>query len=317
MLTQEQIEFYNTNGYVMVEDAVAPEQLQELRRITYEFIERSRDLTESNDVYDLDEGHSRAMPKLTRVKLPHKQHPLFWDVVKGSRMSGILRSLLGPNVLLQTSKLNTKAPGGGAAVEWHQDWAFYPHTNDSLLACGLMLEDVNEENGPLQVIPGTHKGPILSHHNNGVFCGAVNPADPLFEKDKIVTLTGKAGSMTIHHVRTLHGSAPNRSNRARLIAFYECHAADAWPLLGRALISTGLGSRLSGPICRTALSAGRRRSSREWNLCRSDCRCRPPRTPRRSSRLRRAAAQGAPSPPERPRHKFHRPEERYRTLKPS
>jgi hypothetical protein len=147
-------------------------------------------------------------------------------------MSGILRSLLGPNVLLQTSKLNTKAPGGGAAVEWHQDWAFYPHTNDSLLACGLMLEDVNEENGPLQVIPGTHKGPILSHHNNGVFCGAVDPADPLFDKDKIVTLTGKAGSMTIHHVRTLHGSAPNRSNRARLIAFYECHAADAWPLLG-------------------------------------------------------------------------------------
>jgi hypothetical protein len=70
MLTQEQIEFYNTNGYVMVEDAVTPEQLQELRRITYEFIERSRDLTESNDVYDLDEGHSRAMPKLTRVKLP-------------------------------------------------------------------------------------------------------------------------------------------------------------------------------------------------------------------------------------------------------
>ena len=83
------------------------------------------------------------------------------------------------------------------AVEWHQDWAFYPHTNDSLLAFGLMLEDVNLENGPLQVIPGSHKGPVLSHHHNGIFCGAINPEDPDFQREKIVTLTGKAGSMTV------------------------------------------------------------------------------------------------------------------------
>jgi ectoine hydroxylase-related dioxygenase (phytanoyl-CoA dioxygenase family) len=232
MLTREQREFYDGNGYLMVEDAVTPGEIQELRRIAYELIERSREVTESNDVFDLDAGHSRQNPKLTRIKLPHKQHPLFWQTAKSQRIVGVLQSLLGPNVLLQTSKLNTKAAGGGAAVEWHQDWAFYPHTNDSLLACGLMLEDVTEANGPLQVVPGTHKGPILSHHNDGVFCGAVDPADPLFDKSRIVTLTGRAGSMTVHHVRTLHGSAPNRSDRARLMLFYECHAADAWPLLG-------------------------------------------------------------------------------------
>ena len=232
MLTRDQREFYDVNGYLMVEDAVTPGQVQELRRIAYEFIERSREVTQSNDVFDLDEGHNRENPKLTRIKLPHKQHPLFWQTARSERILDVLQSLLGPNVLLQTSKLNTKAAGGGAAVEWHQDWAFYPHTNDSLLACGLMLEDVTEANGPLQVVPGTHKGPILSHHMDGVFCGAVDPADPLFDKSKIVTLTGKAGSMTVHHVRTLHGSAPNRSDRARLMLFYECHAADAWPLLG-------------------------------------------------------------------------------------
>ena len=43
------------------------------------------------------------------------------------------------------------------------------------------------------------------------------------------TLTGKAGDMTVHHVRLLHGSAPNRSDRARKILFYECARADAWP----------------------------------------------------------------------------------------
>jgi len=232
MLTAEDVTFYRDNGYLMVENAVSPDQLDALRRVTYDLIERSRPVTVSDDVYDLDEGHSAAQPRLTRIKLPHRHHPVYWDTLVNSRILTVLKALLGPDIALQTSKLNTKAPGGGAAVEWHQDWAFYPHTNDSLLALGLMLEDVDESNGPLKVIPGSHRGPVLAHTNDGVFCGAVDPADPLFEPAKAVTLTGKAGSMTIHHVRALHGSAPNLSDRNRLILFYECHAADAWPLLG-------------------------------------------------------------------------------------
>ena len=233
MLSREQIEFYEEEGYVLVEDAVAPGQLARLQEITHDFIERSRTVSRSDDVYDLDEGHSAQMPKLTRMKLPHKQHHFYWEVLRDSRMTEVLRQLLGENVMLQTSKLNAKAPGGGAAVEWHQDWAFYPHTNDDMLACGLMLEDVTAQNGPLQVIPKSHKGPILDHSNaDGIFCGAADPADPDFHRDRAVTLTGKAGSMSIHHARTLHGSAPNRSDRARLMLFYECCAADAWPLMG-------------------------------------------------------------------------------------
>lgn len=236
MLTADEIAFYRENGYLMIENAVSAGQLDRLREITYALIEKSRPVTESNSVYDLDEGHSAAAPRLTRIKLPHKQDPYYWEVLKNSRMTGVLTALLGPDTMLQTSKLNTKAPGGGAAVEWHQDWAFYPHSNDDMLAFGLMLEDVDAANGPLQVIPGTHKGPVLSHHgrDSGVFCGAIDPEDPLFQPEKAVTLTGKAGSMTVHHVRALHGSAPNLSDRNRLILFYECRAADAWPLVGSA-----------------------------------------------------------------------------------
>jgi len=243
MLTQNQIDFYNENGYLLVEDAVTPEQLDGLRRVTYDLIDQSRNVTESDDRFDLDDGHSADNPRLTRIKLPHKIDPIYWDVLVNSRMTQVLNTLIGPDVLLQTSKLNTKAPGGGQAVEWHQDWAFYPATNDSMLAFGLMLEDVDQENGPLQVIPGSHKGPVLEHTMNGVFCGAVNPDDPDFHHDKAVTLTGKAGSMTVHHVRMLHGSAPNVSDRNRFILFYECHAADAWPLLGAASYLHTIGQR--------------------------------------------------------------------------
>ena len=232
MLSAEQSRFYAENGYLMIEDAVSPEALGAMRAVAHEFIERSREVSQSDEVFDLDEGHGPDSPKLTRVKLPHRQHPVFADVLRSEGMKDHFRSFLGPNVVLQTSKLNTKAPGGGAAVEWHQDWAFYPHTNDDMLAFGIMLEDVGEENGPLMVIPGSHRGPILSHHQGGVFCGAVDPDDPDFHLYRAVALTGSAGSMSVHHARTLHGSAPNRSDRARLILFFEACAADAWPLLG-------------------------------------------------------------------------------------
>lgn len=244
MLSRAQIDFYDENGYLMVENAVTPEQLKALQETTYRLIDASRAVTETDDVYDLDEGHGPDNPRLTRIKLPHKQDPVYWDVLKNSAMTEVLTDLLGPDTLIQTSKLNTKAPGGGQAVEWHQDWAFYPHTNDSVLAFGLMLEDVDESNGPLKVIPGSHKGPVLAHTNaDGVFCGAVDPSDPDFHLDKAVTLTGKAGSMTVHHARTLHGSAPNTSDRNRYILFYECNAADAWPILGGGSYIHSLGQR--------------------------------------------------------------------------
>ncbi len=243
MLSDDQKAFYAENGYLLVENVVTPAQLDRLREITYRYIEESRKVTESNDVYDLDVGHGAAQPRLTRVKLPHKLDPYFWNILTDSGMTEVLADLLGPDTTLLTSKLNTKAPGGGAAVEWHQDWAFYPHTNDDLLAFGLMLEDVDRENGPLMVVPGSHRGPVLCHHANGVFCGAIDPEDPLFETERIVTLTGKAGSMTVHHARLLHGSAPNTSDRNRMILFYEIAKADAWPILGSNSYFHALGQR--------------------------------------------------------------------------
>jgi len=243
MLSAAQKAFYAENGYLLVEDVVTGAQLKKLQDITYGLIDESRKVSESNERFDLDKGHSAAAPRLTRIKLPHKQDPYFWEILTQSKVTKVLTDLLGDDTTLITAKLNTKAPGGGQAVEWHQDWAFYPHTNDDLLAFGLMLEDVTLDNGPLMVVPGTHRGPLLSHQSNGVFCGAIDPDDPLFEKDKAVTLTGKAGSMTVHHVRTLHGSAPNMSDRNRLILFYEMARADAWPILGGGSYIHSLGQR--------------------------------------------------------------------------
>jgi len=240
MLTTEQTGFYAESGYVLLEDALEPDQLDALRRASASLIDETRALTESNDRFDLAEGHSADQPRLHRIKLPHRQRPVFWDVIRSPRMTAMLRTLVGPDVRLHTSKLNTKSPGAPTPVDWHQDWAFYPHTNDDMLAVGVMLDDVTEDNGPLQVIPGTHRGPVLDHFANGTFCGAVDPDDPDFDLSRAVTLTGRAGTVSVHHVRLLHGSSPNSSNRTRMMLFYECGAADAWPINASASAYTGM-----------------------------------------------------------------------------
>ena len=232
VLSKDEINFYNDQGYLLVEDVISENQHKEMLALVDGFFEKSKMIRENDNIFDLEDGHSSDNPRLKRIKQPHQHSQFFWDIIKESKIEEILRDLLGDNVSLKTSKLNTKAPGGGAAVEWHQDWAFYPHTNDNVLALGLMLNDVDIDNGPLMVIPESHKGPVLSHFNNGVFCGAIDPDDSDFDMSKAVTLTGKARSMTIHHARTLHGSSPNNSDRDRLVLFYECNSADAWPLVG-------------------------------------------------------------------------------------
>jgi ectoine hydroxylase-related dioxygenase (phytanoyl-CoA dioxygenase family) len=142
------------------------------------------------------------------------------------------RDLVGPAIRLHTTKLNMKSSGGGAAVEWHQDFAFYPHTNDDVLAIGVIIDDMGEENGPLMVFPGTHKGAIFDHHTDGAFVGAMDLGASGLDISDAVTLTGPAGSMSIHHARIVHGSAPNRSVRDRRLLFYEMMAADAFPVMG-------------------------------------------------------------------------------------
>lgn len=82
------------------------------------------------------------------------------------------------------------------------------------------------------VVPGSHRGPTYDHHADGYFCGAIDPdiLEPGFEK-AAVPLTGPAGTVTFHHVRALHGSALNRSDRTRRLLLLQYTANDAWPLV--------------------------------------------------------------------------------------
>jgi ectoine hydroxylase-related dioxygenase (phytanoyl-CoA dioxygenase family) len=232
MLTQAQIAAYNDIGAIVVPDVLTAAEVATLRQVTDGFVERARGLTGHTEVYDLEDSHTPDNPRVRRIKAAHKHDPAYAALVRHPKIVAALQDLWGPDIRFDTAKLNLKCAGFGAPVEWHQDWAFYPHTNDNLAAVGVMFDDMELANGPLMIIPGSHRGPTFDHHADGVFCGAMDPANGDVDFSSAMPLTGKAGSITIHHVRAVHGSAPNISDRDRRLLLFQFRAADAWPLLG-------------------------------------------------------------------------------------
>jgi phytanoyl-CoA hydroxylase len=233
MLTSQQIETYRRDGYLLIPRLIEGEQLAGLRALTDRIVAEARGVTANDDLYDLEPSHSASLPRVRRLKPAiFRRYEFFRALTRDPKITSILSGLLGPNIRLYGGKLNMKSAGYGSPVEWHQDWAFYPHTNDDVLATGIYLDDCDMENGPLLVIPGSHCGPTWDHHADGRFCGAMTPTNCDIDFGKAVPLMGPAGSMTIHHARLVHGSALNRSNRQRRLLLHEYTAADAWPLMG-------------------------------------------------------------------------------------
>lgn len=243
-LTQEQKDQFWRDGVLMVEDAVTPEQLQGLRIVFAQWVEESCNHTDDYGEtldgrarFDLQPGHTAEQPALRRIQSPEEVSEVYADIMKNARTADICAELIGPAIKFHHGKVNSKLPGAATKVKFHQDFTFQPMTNDDLITCLLFVDDVTLENGPLEVVPGSHKGPLYSLWHNGQFTGAV--ADEVFEehKDKIVKCTGKAGSVCLMHSSLLHGSAPNLSDQPRTLYITTYYAEDAIELSPNALPS--------------------------------------------------------------------------------
>lgn len=233
MLTETDVREYRDQGYVVLDGFLPGDVVRELQRVTDELTAASGHISASNDVFDVDSDHGPTNIRLRRIKTPTKVHSAYRNLLTGARVLDAVEKLVGPDIRLFGGKINMKLAGSSETVEWHQDWSYYPHTNETVLALGVMLDDCGLENGPLLVLPGSHRGPVLSHETaNGLFCGAIDPALIDREIATAVPITGRAGTISLHHARLIHGSAANRSSRPRRMMFIPYTAADAWPLLG-------------------------------------------------------------------------------------
>jgi ectoine hydroxylase-related dioxygenase (phytanoyl-CoA dioxygenase family) len=244
-LTQDQKDQFWRDGVLVVEDAVTAEELAGMRQEFANWVEESRthadDFGETLDGrarFDLEPGHTAEAPALRRIQSPEEVSDIYADAMRNARTVDIVAELIGPAIRFHHGKVNSKLPGAATKVKFHQDFPFQPMTNDDMITALLFVDDVTLENGPLEVVPGTHKGPLYRLWHNGVFTGAV--ADDVFEqhKDSIIKCTGKAGSVCLMHASLLHGSAPNLSNDPRTLYITTYYAEDAIELSENHLPST-------------------------------------------------------------------------------
>jgi hypothetical protein len=241
VLTQAQREFYFSEGYLLLPKILPDEWIQRLRAATDELIERSRKVTKSDAVWDLEPDHRPDAPRLRRVSAPVDQHAAYWDYIAQSLVGDIVADLVGPDVKFHHSKLNFKWARGGEEVKWHYDISFWPHTNYSPLTVGTYLYDCGMDQGPLQVLPKSHLiEPMLTQYDEeGRWTGCLRASDVAkLDLSKAVPLPGPAGSLTIHNCRMLHYSARNLSDLGRPLLLYALSSADAFPYTVNPIRST-------------------------------------------------------------------------------
>ena len=229
VLSRDQRERYEQDGFLAIEALVDSEWLERLRTVSSEFIEKSRTLSESTRVFDLESDHSAEEPRLRRLTSPVDLHETFWEFASESVIVDVIEDLIGPDIKFHHSKLNFKAPRGGEEVKWHQDIQFWPHTNYSPLTIGVFLEDVEPGMGNVGFVPGSHLGELFDQYHGDRWVGCISERD-LGRVDVAAAVypTGPAGSITVHNCRTVHGSAPNHSDRNRPLLLQTYAAADAF-----------------------------------------------------------------------------------------
>ncbi len=235
-LTQSQTDFFNENGYLVVENAVSEDQLTKLRDDFAVWVEESKGETsaygeafDGRPRFDVEAGHSSDSPALRRVNAPVEVSDAYYNAMMNSTMTSCVEELIGPNIKFHHSKINSKLPGAKTAVKWHQDFPFTPHSNDDLITALLMVDEVTEQNGPLEVVAGSHKGDLHSLWHDNKFTGAIDAEVAEECRRSSVKCTGTAGSVCLMHTRLLHGSAPNLSDKPRTLFIAVYSAEDAVP----------------------------------------------------------------------------------------
>ena len=237
VLSAAQIEQFHKDGYLILPNAVTEEELAALRADMATWIAESRVHDSNYGVtingkprYDLDPTHGPNHPAIRRVNAPVEVSDAHYRAATNSRMVDAVADLVGPNVKFHHSKVNSKQPHTVTPVKFHQDFPFTPHSNDDVVTALLMVDEVTEENGALQVIPGSHRGAIHTLWHDGAFTGAVDDDTEQTCVETGVLITGPAGSACLMHTRLLHGSAVNRSDHPRTLFICVYSAEDAVPL---------------------------------------------------------------------------------------
>ncbi len=248
MLTAEQIDFFNENGYVHIQSVFSP---YEIKAMSDELDRLIEDWAITNmgwsgpwrQVYMSPDVEKRSM--LTHLHDLHFYSEAWCQAVANPRLTETVADLLGPNVELHHTTLHCKPPETGMPFPMHQDSPFYQHEGFAYVDALVHLDDATEENGCLKFLPGTHRNGHLEHITQN--CSPHLPTDRYRIQDA-VSCPARAGDVVVFSIYTVHGSEINRTNRWRRLVRIGYRDPLCKQIAGQSLGRAGLMVRGLRPI---------------------------------------------------------------------
>jgi len=168
------------------------------------------------------EAHEAKLGQPLQSNMRHKTHLLFtWAdaLVHHPKVLDAVEDAIGPDILCWTTTFFIKEANSPGFVSWHQDSTYWGLDPDEVITAWVAFTEVDEANGYMQVIPGSHKIDQLPHvdtfHKDNLLSRGQEIAVEV-DVNKAVGLAMHAGEMSLHHIKLVHGSAANRTNDRRI-----------------------------------------------------------------------------------------------------
>jgi hypothetical protein len=199
----EPLESYRKDGYVIFRDVLPVELMAEAaRHIDW--------LLEQNPGIRPEQLHNDLMT----------DDPFWVRLVSDGRLLDIAERFIGPDIALFASHYIAKRPFDGQEVLWHQDGTYWPLEPMEVVTLWLAVDDSMPENGCMRVLPGTQTERLLTieelesrEDDTNVLGSGISPDS--IDESQAVDVVLRAGDVSVHDPRLIHGSNPNRSDRWR------------------------------------------------------------------------------------------------------
>ncbi len=200
-LTRQQVELYNSDGYVRPLDIYTTAEITAIRQYFDDLLQKT--IAAGGNSYSISTAHMK--------------YGGVYDILTNPRILDFVSDLLGDDVIAWGSHFFCKMPGDGRAVAWHQDASYWPLTPSHAVTVWLAIDDADLDNGCMKFIAGSHHSGHLTYRKStpeehNVLDQTVENAE---QYGTIVVDDLKAGQASIHNDLLLHGSDANMSTRRR------------------------------------------------------------------------------------------------------
>ena len=246
MLSEQQKQFYQENGYLVLKNVFASEETEAMREEIEAIGQRTKDAATSKLAgtgwggkwrENMEGGGASALLSIHDMQF---HSALFTRMLLDDRITEPVADLIGPNVQLHHTKMHWKPPEKGTPFPMHQDYHYFPHEGNSMLAYIVHVDDSTVENGCLCLYPGSHKQGIIPHAPDGLY---LSPQE--YPLEKAMPSPANAGDVLIFSYLTIHGSGVNRTASTRRIMLFQFRAPDDHPI-AETHLSPGQGLMLRG-----------------------------------------------------------------------